>query len=54
MLVSNGPTAKILRDHGAAACTDVSGFGLLGHLLEMLGDDEVELFEISKENVDRL
>lgn len=33
---SSHTAADILRTHGARACTDVTGFGLLGHLLEML------------------
>jgi len=37
MLVSNGPAAQVLREHGARAVTDVTGFGLAGHLLELLG-----------------
>ena len=35
MIQSSGDAAKILIAHGARACTDVTGFGLLGHLVEM-------------------
>ena len=45
MLVSNGPAARVLSDHGARAMTDVTGFGLAGHLLELLGVLGAEVHE---------
>lgn len=35
MRLSNQVGAQILQAYGASACTDLTGFGLLGHLVEM-------------------
>jgi selenide,water dikinase len=39
MLELNKDAAQVMSSFNVHACTDVSGFGLLGHLLEMLGSD---------------
>lgn len=36
MLLSNQQAAQCLLEHQASACTDITGFGLIGHLLEMV------------------
>ena len=41
MTQSNYAAARVLREHGSAACTDVTGFGLLGHLVEMTKASQV-------------
>ncbi len=34
---------EIMLLHGVHACTDVSGYGLSGHLLEMVGDENIQV-----------
>jgi selenide,water dikinase len=43
MTVSNRKGAGILQAHGVHAATDVTGFGLLGHLVEMVRASDVDV-----------
>lgn len=46
MVALNKLAAEVAREVGEVhSCTDITGFGLLGHLLEMIGGDEVT-FEV--------
>lgn len=43
MTALNRAAALIMRGHGVHACTDVTGFGFIGHLREMLGNNAMEI-----------
>jgi len=41
MATLNRTAAEIMNDFTIHACTDVTGFGLLGHMLEMVGKEKI-------------
>jgi len=43
MLLSNKLAATCFTKHGASSCTDITGFGLFGHLLEMIDTNSESL-----------
>eukprot|EP00892_Ulva_mutabilis_P009869 jgi/Ulvmu1/7254/UM035_0041.1 len=43
MLQSNQAACHILQRHGVRACTDVTGFGVLGHVVEMADASQVNI-----------
>jgi selenide,water dikinase len=43
MLLSNRAASEILLSQRATSCTDITGFGLLGHLIEMVRPSQVDV-----------
>jgi len=43
MAALNAAAARAMREVGASACTDITGFGLLGHLREMAFNSKVDV-----------
>jgi selenide,water dikinase len=43
MTMLNRDAARVMTEHGARAATDITGYGLIGHLLEMCGAVGAEL-----------
>ena len=43
MIQSNSAAADCLYQHEATACTDITGFGLLGHLVEMIKPSAIDV-----------
>ncbi|MBW8383059.1 MAG: selenide, water dikinase SelD, partial [Youngiibacter sp.] len=49
MTTLNRYAAEVFKKYDVHACTDITGFGFLGHLLEMVGDEygaEIDSLEI--------
>jgi selenide, water dikinase len=47
MMLSNHTASEVFFEHEAESCTDITGFGLLGHLLEMIGENDDIAVEIN-------
>lgn len=43
LIKGNGPAQAILQQHGVTGCTDITGFGLLGHAMEMAYASDYQL-----------
>jgi selenide, water dikinase len=43
MTTLNKGAAEVIRDYPVHSCTDITGFGLAGHLKEMVGNDKLEV-----------
>jgi selenide,water dikinase len=48
MATLNRAASELMMKHEIHACTDVTGFGLIGHLREMLGDSMMEIIVESR------
>ncbi|MGF1672573.1 MAG: selenide, water dikinase SelD [Rivularia sp. (in: cyanobacteria)] len=62
MLLSNQAASGCFLEYGATACTDITGFGLIGHLLEMvkasqigvtLKFDDIPILDGARETVEK-
>jgi selenide,water dikinase len=50
MIQTNSTAAKVLSNFSCSACTDVTGFGLIGHLIEMIQFGEANLKNDTENN----
>lgn len=50
MLQSNQGASKVMKQFGVVACTDVTGFGFLGHAYEMASASQVRILLLGHES----
>lgn len=53
MTCLNKAAAEVIADFDISACTDITGFGLLGHIAEMIDGDGCEVY-LSSESVPKI